>query len=45
MEGQKKTISQAENAKYQGMKNEASILFKNLLSMQQEKKENMYAAP
>lgn len=44
MEQQKpaqKTITQAENQKYQAMKNEFSVLFKNVLNLKEEKKENM----
>ena len=36
-----KTLTQAESAKYNQLKTEANTLFKTVLNLQQEKKENM----
>lgn len=36
-----KTITAAENQKYQQLKNDFSTLVKTVLSLQQEKKENL----
>ena len=38
---QQKTISAADNAKYSNLKNDYQTIFKNILALQSEKKENL----